>query len=75
MGPVEKLGRRARAATPAEAAAAGDLVEVSVPPRAQSAVPAAPLPGKPVLDVTNYAHSAKLAKGGPPPEALPSVDQ
>jgi hypothetical protein len=24
---------------------------------------------------SNYAHSANLAKGGPPPEALPSVDQ
>jgi hypothetical protein len=51
---VEEFGPRARAATPAEAAAAGDLVVVSVPPRAQSAVPVQPLAGKPVLDATNY---------------------
>jgi 8-hydroxy-5-deazaflavin:NADPH oxidoreductase len=51
---VEELGPRARAATPAEAAAAGDLVVVSVPPRAYLAMPVAPLAGKPVLDATNY---------------------
>jgi predicted dinucleotide-binding enzyme len=51
---VEELGPRARAATPTEAAAAGELVAVSVPPRAQSAVPVEPLAGKPVLDASNY---------------------
>jgi predicted dinucleotide-binding enzyme len=51
---VEKLGPRARAATPAEAAAAGDLVVVSIPPRAYPAVPVQPLAGKPVLDTINY---------------------
>ena len=51
---VEQLGPRARAATPAEAAAAGDLVVVSIPPRAYPAVPAQPLAGKPVLDTINY---------------------
>jgi predicted dinucleotide-binding enzyme len=51
---VEELGPRARAATPAEAAAAGDLVVVSIPPRAYPAVPVQPLAGKPVLDTINY---------------------
>jgi predicted dinucleotide-binding enzyme len=53
-GQVDGLGPRARAATPAEAAAAGDLVVVSLPPRAFAAVPAEPLAGKPVLDTSNY---------------------
>ena len=51
---VDQLGPRARAATPAEAAAAGDLVVVSIPPRAYPAVPEKPLAGKPVLDTINY---------------------
>ena len=51
---VEELGPHARAATPAEAAAAGDLVVVSVPPMAYVAVPVKPLAGKPVLDASNY---------------------
>ena len=49
-----ELGPLARAATPAEAAAAGDLVVVSIPPRACPAVPVQPLAGKPVLDTINY---------------------
>jgi len=36
---VEELGAHAQAATPADAAAAGDLVVVSIPPRAYPAVP------------------------------------
>ena len=51
---VEQLGPHARAATPAQAAAAGDLVVVSIPPRAYPAVPVQPLAGKPVLDTINY---------------------
>jgi predicted dinucleotide-binding enzyme len=51
---VDELGPRARAATPHEAAAAGDLVVVSIPPRAYSAVPIEPLAGKRVLDTSNY---------------------
>ena len=51
---VEELGPRARAAIPAEAAAAGDLVVVSIPLRAYPAVPVQPLAGKPVLDTINY---------------------
>jgi len=48
------LGPGARAATPAEAAAAGNPVAVSIPPRAYLAVPVQPLAGKPVLDTINY---------------------
>jgi predicted dinucleotide-binding enzyme len=51
---VEEFGPRARAATPAEAAAAGDLIVVSIPPRAYPLVPVEPLAGKPVLDTINY---------------------
>jgi hypothetical protein len=51
---VEELGAHAQVATPADAAAAGDLVVVSIPPRAYPAVPEKPLAGKPVLDTINY---------------------
>jgi predicted dinucleotide-binding enzyme len=51
---VEKLGPHARAATPAEAAAAGDLVVVSVPLKAYQDVPVEPLAGKVVIDTNNY---------------------
>ncbi|MFI2379263.1 NADPH-dependent F420 reductase [Streptomyces sp. NPDC018964] len=51
---VARLGSRARAAAPAEAAAAGDVVVVAVPVRAYRQVPAEPLRGKVVLDTLNY---------------------
>ncbi|MFR9780925.1 NADPH-dependent F420 reductase [Micromonospora sp. MS34] len=51
---VDELGPRARAASPAEAAAAGDLVVVTIPLRAYREVPAAPLAGKVVIDTNNY---------------------
>jgi 8-hydroxy-5-deazaflavin:NADPH oxidoreductase len=51
---VAELGPRARAATPAEAAAAGDVVVVTVPLHAYRAVPQAPLAGKVVIDTNNY---------------------
>jgi 8-hydroxy-5-deazaflavin:NADPH oxidoreductase len=51
---VEELGPRARAATPAEAAAAGDLVVVTVPLKAYRDVPVTPLAGKTVIDTMNY---------------------
>jgi predicted dinucleotide-binding enzyme len=51
---VEELGPRARAATPAEAGAAGDLVVVTVPLRAYRDVPVEPLAGKVVIDTDNY---------------------
>src|SRR5690348_18323058 len=51
---VADLGPRARAATPAEAAAAGDVVVVSVPLKAYREVPVEPLRGKVVIDTNNY---------------------
>jgi predicted dinucleotide-binding enzyme len=51
---VAELGPRARAATGAEAAAAGDIVVVTVPVKAYPDVPAAPLAGKTVIDTGNY---------------------
>jgi 8-hydroxy-5-deazaflavin:NADPH oxidoreductase len=49
-----RLGPRARAATAAEAAAAGDIVVVTVPLTAYPQIPAEPLAGKIVIDTTNY---------------------
>jgi predicted dinucleotide-binding enzyme len=51
---VEELGPRAGAATPAQAAAAGDWVVVTIPVSAYRDVPQAELAGKTVLDTGNY---------------------
>ena len=51
---VAELGPKARAATPAEAGAAGDLVVVTVPLRAYREIPIEPLAGKVVIDTNNY---------------------
>jgi predicted dinucleotide-binding enzyme len=51
---VSELGPRARAATPAEAGAAGDLVVVTIPLGAYPRVPVEPLAGKVVIDTNNY---------------------
>ena len=51
---VAELGERARAATAAEAAEAGDLVVVTVPLKAYRDVPVSPLAGKVVIDTNNY---------------------
>ncbi|MGB2712694.1 MAG: NADPH-dependent F420 reductase [Vicinamibacterales bacterium] len=51
---VAELGPRARAATPSEAAAAGDIVIVTVPLKNYRQVPVAPLAGKIVIDTNNY---------------------
>ena len=51
---VAELGPRARAASPAEAAAAGDMVVVTVPLKNYREVPVAPLAGKIVIDTNNY---------------------
>jgi predicted dinucleotide-binding enzyme len=51
---VSSLGPNARAATGEEAAAAGDIVLVSVPVKAYPALPAAALAGKVVMDTGNY---------------------
>ncbi|GAA1824663.1 NADPH-dependent F420 reductase [Actinomadura chokoriensis] len=53
-GTLAELGPRASAATSAEAAAAGDIVVVSVPVNAFPDLPAAPLAGKTVIDTCNY---------------------
>jgi predicted dinucleotide-binding enzyme len=51
---VAELGPNARAAIPTEAAAAGDIVVVSVPLKNYRAVPVEPLAGKIVIDTNNY---------------------
>lgn len=51
---VAELGDRARAGTAEEAAAAGDLVVVTVPFKNYTQVPVEPLAGKIVIDTNNY---------------------
>lgn len=51
---VDELGPHARAGTPAEAGAAGDLVVVTIPFAAYPKVPVEPLAGKTVIDTNNY---------------------
>lgn len=51
---VEELGPSARAATAAQAAAAGDFVVVAVPLKLLNDMPAAELAGKIVIDTNNY---------------------
>lgn len=51
---VAELGPRARAATAAEAAAAGDFAVVTVPLKNIKEIPAEPLAGKIVIDTNNY---------------------
>ncbi|HEY7172988.1 MAG TPA: NADPH-dependent F420 reductase [Vicinamibacterales bacterium] len=51
---VAELGPRARAATAAEAARAGDMVVVTIPLKNYQSVPADPLKGKIVIDTNNY---------------------
>jgi predicted dinucleotide-binding enzyme len=53
-GLVKELGPRARAGTPPEAAAAGDIVVVTIPLKNYRTVPVAPLAGKIVIDTNNY---------------------
>jgi predicted dinucleotide-binding enzyme len=51
---VAELGSRARAATPAQAATAGDLVVATIPLHLYEQLPAAELAGKTVIDTMNY---------------------
>ncbi|UNK70343.1 NAD(P)-binding domain-containing protein [Microbacterium sp. H1-D42] len=51
---VAELGPKARAATAADAGAAGDIVVVTVPMGALPQIPVEPLAGKIVLDTNNY---------------------
>jgi predicted dinucleotide-binding enzyme len=65
---VAELGPRARAATSTEAAAAGEIVVVTVPLLAYLSVPVEPLIGKVVIDTNNYypdrdGHIADLDSG------------
>ncbi len=51
---IEELGPKARAATPVEAAKAGDIVVVTIPLKNYQTVPVEPLAGKIVIDTNNY---------------------
>jgi predicted dinucleotide-binding enzyme len=51
---VKELGPNARAATPPEAAEAGDLVVATIPLKAYRSLPAEQTAGKPVIDTNNY---------------------
>lgn len=51
---VQELGPKARAATPYEAAKAGEIVAVSIPLKSYRSVPVQPLVGKVVIDTNNY---------------------
>jgi 8-hydroxy-5-deazaflavin:NADPH oxidoreductase len=51
---VADLGPQARAATASDAAAAGDLVVVTIPLKNIDQVPVEPLAGKVVIDTNNY---------------------
>lgn len=53
-GLVAELGPIARAATPGEAAEAGDIVVVTIPLKNYRSVPVEPLAGKIVIDTNNY---------------------
>lgn len=53
-GLIAELGPHARAATPAEAGAAGDIVVVTIPLGRYREVPVEPLAGKTVIDTNNY---------------------
>ncbi len=53
-GLVAELGPKARAATPLEAARAGDIVVVTIPLKNYRSVPVEPLHGKIVIDTNNY---------------------
>lgn len=65
---VAQLGPAATAGTAQEAAAAGDLVVVTIPLKAIYSVPVEPLAGKVVIDTNNYypqrdGHIAELDDG------------
>ncbi|MEJ3404755.1 NAD(P)-binding domain-containing protein [Rathayibacter sp. YIM 133350] len=65
---VAELGEHARAATATDAAAAGDVVVVTVPFKAYTDIPVEPLAGKIVIDTNNYyferdGHIAVLDEG------------
>nr|WP_281258179.1 NADPH-dependent F420 reductase [Compostimonas suwonensis] len=53
-GLIAELGPKARAATSADAGAAGDIVVVTIPAKNIDLVPVEPLAGKIVIDTNNY---------------------
>lgn len=53
-GLIAELGPHARAASPAEAAAAAEIAVVTIPLKAIGSVPVEPLAGKVVIDTNNY---------------------
>ena len=72
---VSSLGPRARAATPAEAGQAGDIVVVTVPFKNYLQVPVEPLAGKVVIDTNNYyferdGHYPEIDRGEATPSGL-----
>lgn len=72
---VAELGEGARAATPAQAARAADLVVAAVPLKAHEHLPAEALAGKTVLDTANYyperdGHLSELDDGSLTSSAL-----
>jgi predicted dinucleotide-binding enzyme len=72
---VAELGERARAALPAEAARAGDLVVATVPLHAYDRLPVEALAGRTVIDTMNYYPDrddriAELDSGGLTSSAL-----
>lgn len=72
---VAEIGDRARAATAEEAAAAGEVVVVSVPFLAVDAIPVEPLAGKVVIDTNNYywerdGHHAAIDAGETTPSEV-----
>jgi len=54
QGLIDELGDHARAGTPADAAAAGDIVVVTTPLAAEASLPVEQLAGKIVIDTNNY---------------------
>jgi predicted dinucleotide-binding enzyme len=72
---VAELGPQARAATAEEAAAAGEVVVVTVPFKAYTEVPVEPLVGKVVIDTNNYyferdGHYPEIDNGDSAPSEL-----
>lgn len=75
---VAELGPQTRAATAEEAAAAGEVVVVTVPFKAYTAVPVEPLVGKVVIDTNNYyferdGHYPEIDNGDTSPSELLAV--
>jgi len=62
---VQSLGPKARAATSAQAASAGDIVVVTIPLGKIDQVPVEPLAGRVLIDTCNYYPERDGAMTGP----------